>query len=154
MSDTNQASLVSVKKFFQTSLTLWIDFDFTKWILSAYEDEVLQNKSKLVKSFDLTQNMSDSQTTDHAKTLGFDPRNNPVTLDQIKTKIEAQPNGTEGEMLTNGSANLFYVFGKDGVLFTVFVCWYSGRSRWYVFAYRFDQHGKWDAGNRVFCNRT
>ncbi len=152
--NTLDGSAINIKDFFQTSSTLWIDFDFTKWILSAYEDEVLQNKSKLVKSFDLTQNMSDSQITEHAKTLGFDPRNNPVTLDQIKTKIEAQPNGTEGEMLTNGSANLFYVFGKDGVLFTVDVRWYSGYGRWSVCARRLDRRGGWNAGRRLFCNRT
>ncbi len=154
MNDTIQAPSVNIKDFFQTSDTLFVDPDFTSWILGNLSDEIPKNKAELVKAFDLSENMSDSQITLHAKTLGFDPKSHPLAPDQIKEMIEAQPNGTEGEMLTNGYSNIFYVVGKDGVLFAVRVRWFSGNGQWRVYAYRLDQGGEWRAGDRVFCNRT
>lgn len=145
---------VNIKPFFQTSQTLWIDPDFTNWILNAYENEISQNSALLAKAFDLSKKMKDSEIISQAESLGFDPKQNPVTLDQIKAKIEAQPNGIEGEMLSNGFANIFYVSGKDEVLFTVNVHWNSGGGQWSVYADRLDQYGKWDAGSRIFCNKS
>lgn len=147
-------SLINIKPFFQTSQTLWVDPDFTNWILNAYENEISQNSAKLAKAFDLSKNMKDSEIISQAESLGFNPKQNPVTLDQIKAKIEAQPNGIEGEMLSNGFANIFYVFGKDDVLFTVGVRWGSGYGQWYVCAYGLGQGGKWGAGDRIFCNKS
>lgn len=146
-------TLVNIKDFFQNSATLWIHPDFTCWILNRLPQEVPENPSELVKAFDLSKTMSDGEIISHAKTLGFDPKENSVTLGQIKAKIEAQPNCIDGEMLTNGYANIFYVL-IDGVLFTVDVNCGVDDGRWSVCAHKCGQDGSWDAGRRVFCNRT
>lgn len=146
-------SLINIRRFFQTSETLWVDPNFTNWILSAHLDGVTQNPAKLIKAFDLSKHMTDSEIVKQAESLGFNPKQNPVTLDQIKVKIEAQSNGVEGEMLTNGYANIFYVLVGD-VLFTVHVNWNSGNGQWSVYANRLDRSGPWLACRRIFCNKS
>ncbi len=147
-------SLINIERFFQNSTTLWVDPDFINWILSAHLDGVTQNPAKLIKAFDLPENMTDNEIVKQAESLGFNPKQNPVTLDQIKAKIEAQPNGIEGEMLSNGSANIFYVFGKHNALFAVDVHWHSGNGQWFVYAYGLDRGGLWSAGSHIFCNKS
>ncbi len=75
-----------------------------------------------------------------------------TTLAEIYSFIAKQPNGEEGVLLNNGSANIFYVRDKDGVLRTVFVPW-SG-SGWHVLARSVESPYSWGAGRQVFSRNS
>lgn len=79
------------------------------------------------------------------------PETHLSTLEDIAGLIEAQPNGKSGFLLNNGYMNIFYVEGKNGVVFAVFVFWYSVRRRWYVHGWILVEYGCWRAGYQVIC---
>ena len=66
--------------------------------------------------------------------------------------IDNQPNGKEGDLLSNGSANIFYVRGKGGRVFTVGLYWLADDRRWRVGAGWLGV-ARWRVGYRAFsCN--
>lgn len=79
------------------------------------------------------------------------PEDHLSTLEDIAGLIEAQPNGKEGILLTNGYANIFYVEGKNGEVFAVFVRWFSDGRGWRVRVWLLGERGRWFAGGRVLC---
>lgn len=79
------------------------------------------------------------------------PENNLSALEDIAGFIEAQPNGKEGFLLTNGYANIFYVEGRNGEVFAVGVLWVSDGRGWFVYDWLLDEFGLWDAGRQVLC---
>lgn len=79
------------------------------------------------------------------------PENHLSTLEDIADLIEAQPNGKSGFLLNNGYANIFYVEGKNGEVFAVFVLWSSVNREWLVDDWRLGVGGGWDADNQVLC---
>lgn len=79
------------------------------------------------------------------------PETHLSTLEDIAGLIEAQPNGKSGFLLNNGYANIFYVAGKNGEVFAVFVYWDSGHRLWFVFDWRLGGRGEWDADDQVLC---
>ncbi len=81
----------------------------------------------------------------HAQTLA-----NAVDLGQIAGKIEAQKNGEDGELLTEGEANIFPVCGLDGALRVVDVGRDDGK--WLVVCRPFRADFVWLAGFQVFSN--
>jgi hypothetical protein len=46
--------------------------------------------------------------------------------------IEKQSKGEDGLLLTNGNANIAYIIGSDGNMWTVFAHWHSGYGYWCV----------------------
>lgn len=72
-----------------------------------------------------------------------------VDLGQIEAMIEAQWDGQEGELLIDGSANIFPMIGKNGALHVVSVFWYG---QWGVECFPFEAGDVWDAGSQVFSN--
>ncbi len=66
--------------------------------------------------------------------------------------IDCQPKGKEGNLLSNGYANLFYVRGKNVEVFAVYVFWYDDVRDWSLNAYLLDAD-RWSADLCAFsCN--
>lgn len=82
---------------------------------------------------------------EHAQTLV-----RACELGQIAGKIEVQKNGEDGELLTDGRANIFPVRGLDGTLHVVNVSRDVGE--WRVRCFPFRPDGVWFAGYQVFSN--
>lgn len=71
-----------------------------------------------------------------------------VTPALIYNLLKFQPNGEAGDLLTNGSANIFYAKDVDGILRAVSLNWYD--DGWRVYALPVDDPHRWNAGYRVF----
>ena len=83
--------------------------------------------------------------------LGGDDKSE-TTLSEMFALMEKQPNGEDGHLLTNGYANVFYVRGHDGVLWSVYCYWYD--DSWYVRTRSVDDPLEWNAGYRVFSRNS
>jgi hypothetical protein len=71
-----------------------------------------------------------------------------VSLQQVFSLMEMQPNGEEGVLLINGWANIFYVKDQNNVLRAVYVLWYD--DGWLVNAIDVSIPGAWSDGSQVF----
>jgi hypothetical protein len=76
---------------------------------------------------------------------------NAVYLSQIAIMIEAQKNGEDGELLTNGQGNIFPVRGLNSLLYMVDVWWSDAYYRWSVGCSPFGDGCEW-LSYRVYCN--
>ncbi|OGG71847.1 hypothetical protein A3E65_02840 [Candidatus Kaiserbacteria bacterium RIFCSPHIGHO2_12_FULL_56_13] len=126
-------------KFFVTRPGLYLWNDMQRILKDAKAVEPSEATAKL-KSFDLTKNAYDKQIK--AKL----PEHYEVELWEIAELIEAQKNGEDGPLLTNGYSNIFYVAG-----FAVDVYWGVGRRKWCVDDWRLGGI-QWDRGGRVFSS--
>jgi hypothetical protein len=63
--------------------------------------------------------------------------------------IEKQSKGEDGLLLTNGRANIAYIIGSDGNVWTVNAYWISRARYWIVGAVSVDDPHEWCAGDRV-----
>ena len=79
------------------------------------------------------------------------PETHLSTLEDIAALIEAQPGGKSGFLLNNGYANIFYVAGKNGEIFTVSVGWDFNDREWNVIDWELGELGYWDADGQVLC---
>lgn len=79
------------------------------------------------------------------------PETHLSTPEDIAGLIEAQPGGKSGFLLNNGYANIFYVEGKNGEVFTMVVDWCSVDREWDVSGWKLGERGYWLAGYRVLC---
>ncbi len=139
--------------YFVTKPGLWVHSDFTSRITAAYPEALVPRGLDGVESFDLSTASYDREILTRPEMGGEENvRKHAFTPDQVADLINLQPEGAEGKLLTNGYANLFYVVGKDGVLFVVRVHWSAGGRRWGVDAWGLDGRGHWGAGYRVFRN--
>ena len=93
-----------------------------------------------LRCFDLTMNAYDKEIKAEL------PQRREVALWQIAHLIEAQKNGEDGSLLTNGHANIFYVAG-----YAVNVNWHTADRRWCVSSWGL-VGVSWDAGDRVFSS--
>ena len=75
-----------------------------------------------------------------------------TTLTEMFFLMEKQGRGQDGDLLTNGYANIFYIRDVDGVLRAVCVYW-GGRG-WRVNACPTDNPHGWSAGPRVFSGNS
>ena len=75
-----------------------------------------------------------------------------TTLADIWIKMEAHGGGEDGDLLTNGYANIFYVRDAAGELRVVGVRWRGGG--WSVRAVPLSSPGEWGAGGRVFASNS
>ena len=70
-------------------------------------------------------------------------------LYSAKRMVEVQSGGINGRLLNNGYANIFYVVGKGGAVFAVYMRWYGGLRPWFFLCFPlFD--GRWLGGRRAF----
>ena len=132
---------------FQTREGLWVSPQFTDRILSVVRDVAKRESATSLQSFTLVKDALDTQIR-----AGL-PENHLVEPWQIAALITKQPKGEEGDLLTNGYANLFYVKGKAEQVFVVHVHWFAGNREWYVNAWKLVENDRWYSGHRLFsCN--
>jgi len=75
-----------------------------------------------------------------------------TTLSELYELLKKQANGKEGDLLTNGYVNIFYIKDKCGDLRAVSAyCYDDG---WDVYAYSVEDPHEWGAGNRVFSRNS
>ena len=134
--------------FFQTGPNLWVDSDLLRYV--GLETRPTRPHTAL-KRRPFSQGENEATmfgplgSDKHVETL-----QNAVDLGQIAGKIEAQWNGQEGELLTDGKANIFPVRGLNGTLRVVSVRRRGGG--WNVYCDPFRADDVWVAGPQVFSN--
>jgi hypothetical protein len=132
---------------FKTRPGLWVSNEFHSRVGS--KTKPVENLGAItLSSFDLIQNAYDkgieADPAMPANHVFASESEFVACLDQM---ISKQPNGEEGDLLTNGYWNIFYVAGC-----VVSVDWSSGRREWDVCAWSLGD-GRWLAGYRAFgCN--
>jgi len=75
-----------------------------------------------------------------------------TAITEVYALMEAQKNGENGPLLTNGYANIFYVRDAKGVLRTVDVVW--GDVGWYVYARDVTNPDTWYDDRQVFSRNS
>jgi len=138
-------------KYFTTRSGLWVSSDFRPRITSAYPEALVPQGLGGVESFNLESNSYDRDIIVRMNGEG-EVRKHAFTPDQVAGLIDLQKNGESGRLLANDYSNLFYMVGKNAVLFVVIVDWDAGNRGWDVYAWELDEHGSWYAGDRVFRN--
>jgi len=122
--------------------------NFTEWFLSGNGkieepiDEKELRYGKLIKS---------SVDGPIVEELGGEAKAE-TTLTELHDLLKKQANGEEGDLLTNGYANIFYVKDTSGVLRAVYVYWYGGC--WDVRARSVEDPHGWLVGSRVFSRNS
>lgn len=132
---------------------LYIWPKFSSRILPAYTAKITKRGVDGIGSIDLKRNMYDRKIITEFFGNEEEARKNAFTPDQIAELIDKQKDGVSGLLLVNGYTNIFYVVGKDQVLFAVGVFWRSGARKWDVGAYALDGGGGWCAGSHIFRNK-
>jgi len=136
-------------EFFRTRDGLWVSDFFRDHVLSVAK------KTKAVRA----QKGANFQLEDHSsdKEIRAEFPENHIFEDasafcaHLAGMIERQWSGTEGDLISNGYANIFYVRGKDNEVFAVIVFWLVVRREWRVGAYRLGDD-RWAAGDRAFSS--
>ncbi|MBI5078215.1 MAG: hypothetical protein HZB11_02535 [Candidatus Yonathbacteria bacterium] len=132
---------------------LWVSKSFQKYALAGQRDLLSYRVIADVTNQTLARDMSHQETFEEFLGGAEKARTHAFTLDQLATLLRLQPNGEDGALLNNGSANIFYVLTK-GDFFSVSMLWDSVQSEWCVYGWPTNGHGHWDAGDRVFRNMT
>lgn len=73
-------------------------------------------------------------------------------LAEMFSLMEKQPNGEDGDLITNVSLNIFYIRDKDCILRTVFCFWCN--DGWYVDADSVGYPRRWYTDCRVFSRNS
>lgn len=124
---------------------LWRSENFEKYILSVAKKIPPVQLPDHITGFDLPENMNDEKIRANLGDNHVFEASEGCAV--IAGMISRQLNGEKGDLLSNGKANIFYVRGKDNVVFAVGVV--SGVREWGVDADRLDDD-RWLAGGRAF----
>jgi len=121
---------------------------FTEWFLS--DDGKIEDPigSQELRYGNLTKDSVDRPIIEE---LGGEAKAE-TTLSELYDLLKKQAKGEEGEegdLLTNGYANIFYIKNTEDVLRAVHVRWYD--DGWNVLAYSVERSFGRSAGRRVFC---
>jgi hypothetical protein len=140
--------LCKAQNSLKTCPGLYVYATFTDRVLPAVQGEVSLPEEITLPSYTLTERAADKRIRENL------PENHVFGADElcailIDLVIKSQPNGTEGPLLTNGYANLFYVKGKDDHVCLVVVRWSADYRGWSVLAWSLDAY-TWNAEYRVF----
>ncbi|MBU1092177.1 hypothetical protein KJ836_00620 [Patescibacteria group bacterium] len=138
------------KKFFKTrngNDGLYVWDGFRDRILSV-TDEVESLLGSTISSFDLSKAATDADIRNELPE-GHVWQDASAFCACLAGLIERQKNGEEGDLITTGCANIFYVVGIDGEVFTVHVSWYSDARKWRIRASTLDDF-QWLADSRAF----
>lgn len=132
---------------YHTDKNVWCSPEFKENILPV--GRVFQPTDDLPKpsGFDLIQTSTDEEIQSEF------PKEHVFGADEFlwraKQMTEAQTNGAPGHLLADGSANIFFVVGKGGAVFTVDVYWFGGHRQWRFHCSSLGV-SRWDGGYRAF----
>jgi hypothetical protein len=127
--DTSDTAIVKIS---------WLGDDFKTNFLGLTEENVPEADLKVQKL------LKGSRDPGIIVELGD---NYTVSLAHVWNAMALQPKGEDGNLLTNGWANIFYVADVNGVVWAVCVGWYG--AGWYVHAYSVEHPDGWDADFQV-----
>jgi len=134
-------------EYYQTCDGLYVWDDFSDRIIPA-TSPIRQVPEMEVRAFDLDKSMNDAEI--RAKLpKGHVFEDASIFCAHLGGMIDRQPKGKEGDLLSNGYANIFYVRGKANEVFAVHVYWNAGHREWLVYTNPLADYSR-DAGNRVF----
>lgn len=135
-------------RYFENRTGLYVGSDFKKRILSAAQ-RTNGFPEMTVGSFDLVKPAYDTEI----RSEGHDDHvfeNTGEFCAILAGMIDKQPNGGEGNLLSNGDWTIFYVHGADGEIYAVYDSWQKAPAReWLVYADKLDSRQR-RAGSRVF----
>ena len=154
MTASEVSGLFNPSEYFISRDGLNVTREFTARILSLYNGPVKKRGLEGVAHVDLLKNIHDSVIIGEHLGGMDEVRKHAFTPDQIADQIDKQKDGGDGELLVNGFANIFYVIGEDGELFSVHVTCRSGHDHWQVHAKKLDEDRGWHGGRRVFLNKN
>lgn len=148
-------AIINLATFFKTRDGLWVSDEFRQRILAPALEMPETAPASVGEPYDLPRNMTDAQILEKVGHKVFEnPRALLLTLARL---IDEQWGGKEGNLLTNGYANLFYVRGRnekgESEVFAVDVDWDVGNGEWLVLACRLDDNA-WPEGFRAFPSKA
>jgi len=153
LSSTSTITLPASKKrfnpdeYYQTREGLYVWEGFRNRIVPA-TSPIEQVPGMEIFSFDLDKSMNDAEIRAKLpKNHVFE--NASIFCAYLGGMIDRQPKGKEGDLLSNGYANIFYVRGLNSELFAVNVLWDAVNREWDVNADSLDDD-RWSAGIRAF----
>lgn len=130
--DTSEKTTVKISRIWD---------NFRKWFLDT---RVPSTEATTLYKYRLQQDSLDSMILDY---LGGEEKAE-ITLAHVFALMRQQPNGENGELLTNGYANIFYVRDITGVVRAVYVRWHD--YGWDVSALEVSFPYGWFEGSHVF----
>lgn len=138
-------SVFDPKEFYKNRAGLWVSSSFESRVLTNAET-TKADTTAILASRDLINSVNDAEIEGE---LGS---NHLFTATEVcaivSDLIEKQPEGSEGVLVNNGYANLFYTEAC-----VVSVSWYAVHGEWLVYAW--DRGGDgWGDGRRVFSPVT
>ena len=142
---------VSKDKFFKDSKEVkfyGIWDNFTNWFLADDGKTEEPISEQTLRYGNLTKNSVDGPIIEE---LGGEAKAE-TTLSDLYDLLKKQSKGEDGDLLTNGRANIFYIKDACSVLRAVGVYWYD--SGWRVGADSVESPGEWGAGGRVFSRNS
>lgn len=144
-------SVINIIDFFKTRDGLWLSGDFQKRILAPALEMPETAPASIGDPYGLSMSMTDAEILEKLGHKVFE--NSRAFLNTLARLIDEQWGGTEGALLNNGYANIFYVRGVNGKgeseVFAVVADWAADYGKWNVFMYRLDDKA-WPPGNRAF----
>lgn len=145
--DTGTEKFVTREKFVVNTATdakvkiSGLNKNFQNWLLDKIDAPIASNGLRIQK---LTKRSVDTLIIAE---VGSEEKARAV-LAEMFFLLEQQGHGQEGALLTNGGANIFYVYDINYVLRTVCARW-SGYG-WHVDAYSLGHKDIWVGGDQVF----
>ncbi|MFZ2152398.1 MAG: hypothetical protein WAV09_04820 [Minisyncoccia bacterium] len=138
-------------KYFVNNRRLLVHPSFTSRITQAYQKELAPGDVAGINGFYVDKVMSHESIIAQCEIGGIGNLcKHTVVPSQIAAMINLQCKGAHGRLTTDG-VNSFYVIGKDGEIFVVYVSWLpKKKGKWGVFVAEFIQEAVLFAGDRVF----
>lgn len=149
----SKAKLFNPHDRFVFSEGLCVSEEFNNHILAKQPVTMLCRGLDGITAQTLLCSMTSQQIIEKMLGGADEARRHAVTLDQIATMIDLQPNGEDGELVNNGCANIFCVSVNNDI-FLLDVSWRVNIYWWDVGAYMHIKVGDWAAGDKVFRNTT
>lgn len=135
------------QKFWQTRSGLYVWKEFHSCVAAAAKP-VTSLPAREIASFDLIEYATNGQIWCELP-QGYLFEDASEFSAHLAGMIERQEGGSDGDLITTGYMNIFYVRGVARRVFSVCVSWSTGSRRWGVSAYDLGDY-PWHAGGRTF----